>query len=815
MPRVSPIQESFSAGEISRNVRGRVSSEVYKNGLAEARNWMPTVQGPIRLRNGSKFLNTVDPANWVSGNTSNIGIRTFTFSRGLGEDVLIEIGTEKVVPKNGQTGGDVIQGDTPNLVPNSDYSAGLDQWIFDKNPGFFRQNPNTTTAEPSIFGAFDIFAPPDQPLEAINAGTPEAYWNISAVAVGDQDTLKMGALRSGSAGIVVPTGLENATATLKSRWGMNLNEQFQFQGIFGGDVSNWKWKIDVGSTPGGSDVFSQNFDIPGNQVFVDTEVTFSPAGNNLLYLSVGFTYIGPVDIPDQLFNFNGWVGVQSITIQVPAGTGLPIDFPSPWNSAQLECLNMAHDPGEGLMVFTHKDVPTYYLDYNGGLWDFARLDSHPDYQNPFPNTWIDGNWPRACAFHEGRLYLGGSNFDRSTIWASRSGNYFDFNNNNPDSKDDPLLFPLSSSGTIQTLTSRKELVINTDISEVVGDSVDGVIAFDDFSFPKQTDWGANCIQPVVMGRSMVYTSNSKRIIRTFADEGGTNYGWDGVELNLLAEDIFRVPVRQMAFMDEPSYQAAFLLADGTLGMATFYYPEDVIGWWRFRTAFNGSGAQDQNRIMSISSVDTETGSKLWLTINRVGFPGTLLPTHELMSFDRDSIVALDSWSFRNISSSGIISDVDHLTDQDVSIVVQQQDENTNELSWTVHPKTVSVVAGVTTPLEEWAWGSIAYIGLRYDNAFELLPVEGVANRGTAQVTKRRWNQIYLRLNRSAVPLVNGEPPKDRTPSTPMGRGEPIVSEDLPYSELGSNNKGKLLVTQDKPLITEVVAIFGKVSAREV
>jgi hypothetical protein len=257
------------------------------------------------------------------------------------------------------------------------------------------------------------------------------------------------------------------------------------------------------------------------------------------------------------------------------------------------------------------------------------------------------------------------------------------------------------------------------------------------------------------------------------------------------------------------------LADGTLGMCTFYYPEQVIGWWRFETAFNGSGAQSVNRIMSIASVDTETGSKLWLTINRVGFPGTLLPVHELMSFDRDSVIAVDSWALRNISAAGIISDIDHLTDQDISIIVQQQDETTGELFFTVHTSPVSVVAGVSTPLDEWAWGSLAYVGLKYDNEFRLLPVEGVANRGTAQVTKRRWNQIYLRLNRSAVPLVDGEPPKDRTPSTPMGRGEPIISDDVTYSELGSDNKGRLSITQDKPLITEVVAIFGKVSAREV
>lgn len=813
MPRVSPIQESFSAGEISRNVRGRVSSEVYKNGLAEARNWMPIVQGPIRLRNGSKFLNTVDPSNWVSGSLSNAGIRTFTFRRGLGSDVLIEIGEGKLVAKDAETGGDLIDGNTGNLIPNAQFGSKLDQWVFDKE--WFSINPGVFASTPLLYGSAFIGVGADNPgidnTEAINAGTPDAYWNIFDPAIGDQDSIKMGALKSGSAGITIPAGLETETATLRSRWGMNLASTAVT--ALGGDYSDWKWRIEVGSTQGGNDIFSQDVNITVDKQFIETVVQFVP-GVNRVFLTVGFIYLGGPTVPDGLFGFSGWVGVQQLSINVPAGSSQPVEFTSPWDAAQLECLNMAFDPGQGVMVFTHEEVPPYVLQLEG-IWSFGRLDNHPDYQNPNPNTWQGENWPRACAFHEGRLWLGGTPNEPATVWASRSGNYYDFNGVGADSKDDPLLFPLSSAGNIQTLTSRKDLVINTDISEVIGKSVDGVIAFDDFSFPKQTDWGSNCILPVVIGRTMVFTSNSRRILRTFADEGGTNYGWDGTELNLLAEDIFRTPVRQMAFMDEPSYQAAFLLADGTLGMCTFYYPEQVIGWWRFETAFNGSGAQSVNRIMSIASVDTETGSKLWLTINRVGFPGTLLPVHELMSFDRDSVIAVDSWALRNISAAGIISDIDHLTDQDISIIVQQQDETTGELFFTVHTSPVSVVAGVSTPLDEWAWGSLAYVGLKYDNEFRLLPVEGVANRGTAQVTKRRWNQIYLRLNRSAVPLVDGEPPKDRTPSTPMGRGEPIISDDVTYSELGSDNKGRLSITQDKPLITEVVAIFGKVSAREV
>ena len=92
MSRLSPIQDSFQTGFIGRRVRGRTSIDAYKNGLGVCNNWQPLVQGPIKLRNGSKYITGVDPSNWVSGQVGVEGLRSFTFQRGLDNDVIVEIG---------------------------------------------------------------------------------------------------------------------------------------------------------------------------------------------------------------------------------------------------------------------------------------------------------------------------------------------------------------------------------------------------------------------------------------------------------------------------------------------------------------------------------------------------------------------------------------------------------------------------------------------------------------------------------------------------------------------------------------------------
>lgn len=56
MAKSSPLQPSFSAGEFSARVKGRVDSERYKNGLDTCLNYLPTTQGPLIPRPGFKYV---------------------------------------------------------------------------------------------------------------------------------------------------------------------------------------------------------------------------------------------------------------------------------------------------------------------------------------------------------------------------------------------------------------------------------------------------------------------------------------------------------------------------------------------------------------------------------------------------------------------------------------------------------------------------------------------------------------------------------------------------------------------------------------
>lgn len=56
MPKVSPMQLSFNAGELSPQLNGRIDLEKYKKGCRILENFIPKIHGPISKRPGTRFV---------------------------------------------------------------------------------------------------------------------------------------------------------------------------------------------------------------------------------------------------------------------------------------------------------------------------------------------------------------------------------------------------------------------------------------------------------------------------------------------------------------------------------------------------------------------------------------------------------------------------------------------------------------------------------------------------------------------------------------------------------------------------------------
>ncbi|MBK9446180.1 MAG: hypothetical protein IPO00_08830 [Betaproteobacteria bacterium] len=107
------------------------------------------------------------------------------------------------------------------------------------------------------------------------------------------------------------------------------------------------------------------------------------------------------------------------------------------------------------------------------------------------------------------------------------------------------------------------------------------------------------------------------------------------------------------------------------------------------------------------------------------------------------------------------------------------------------------------------------VGLPYSAKLIQLPLEGGLATGSSQSAKRRRTKVRLRLNDSALPLVNGKRAAERFPSDPMDTGTNLITGDADCIVLGWEEDGALTIEQDLPFRTEILAIFGSATANEV
>ena len=84
MAKLVSAQESFTTGEVSYRVKGRVSVEKYQAGLETATNATIVSQGPILRRNGSTFIAEVK--------TSTKLVRLIPFVVSVTDSFILEFG---------------------------------------------------------------------------------------------------------------------------------------------------------------------------------------------------------------------------------------------------------------------------------------------------------------------------------------------------------------------------------------------------------------------------------------------------------------------------------------------------------------------------------------------------------------------------------------------------------------------------------------------------------------------------------------------------------------------------------------------------
>lgn len=366
----SPIQTNFNAGEISERLRGRFDSEIYKKGLDYCEGFIPTPQGSLLMRSGSKAV--------LRGGATPPRVFPFRVA-GEDDDHYLTVngdGLRIYTPANEQVAL------RENLIANSGFDIYVETWV----------------------------AAAGWPLPYPGGSVPANPGVVTGARVDSQDGWE--SLPHNWA-VMYPVTLiagHNYRFTARAKSAI-------LSGTKPADAIIYAF---VGEAGGGD---------PGEAFEVSTAArmithNFTAAvGMTHIVIGNGYTMANPDWFAATLFDDVALVDLDAPTSVDP--------IPSPWTEDQLDALQLAVEPHRDAGFFFHPNVQPRVIKATAPLdvWEFYSAEFKDQ-----PSAWGGDNWPGAAELgFQGRLFAGSTPNEPGQVWASKVGSSFIFTTGaNPD-----------------------------------------------------------------------------------------------------------------------------------------------------------------------------------------------------------------------------------------------------------------------------------------------------------------------------------------------------------------------------------------------
>ena len=564
-------------------------------------------------------------------------------------------------------------------------------------------------------------------------------------------------------------------------------------------------------------------DMPTNDgILIEARIGTTAGGAEIATFTGGGTQISGSFVPNADFYISVWKDgtttstklVDTVSVKTILDAPTTQAFTHPWAS-HLEWIHAKMPPGADQMFFTHPHTaPQRLVSTGAGTWTFEPIP----FVDP-PAVWTGTSYPRALAFFQGRGWWGGPD---ETFYASKSAvgganDYIDMTLGSGSAADDAMAFTMSKQGEIVWMVGLKNLLVGTRSGEHLITSEGGIIIPGDIYVEQQSTYGSNHCQPIELGTKAAYVTPDGRKVQTV--------GWQWTAEQWLSTDILYSSehltsgshITELLWAQNPEKRIGCMLDSGETRVCLYDPAKEIIGWTRWTTV--GS-------IVSMAKLEIQGISSFFFLVNR---GHTDVSSNELLYVERSSTAAyMDAFKEEfSETPTNLITGGEHLAGDIVSVTVDGA----------VHPPVVIDAAGEATL--QWSGTDIKY-GLGYRQDVILMPRDFPAAGSTFAMVKR-WNKVWLRLQRSVLPEVvsnskldmielfnidahnkvvidailnDSMRAPDRYPSTPMDLRQLLVTKDIQMSTLGFN-RGSLLISNDLPLPLNITGIFGEMSIDQV
>ena len=316
------------------------------------------------------------------------------------------------------------------------------------------------------------------------------------------------------------------------------------------------------------------------------------------FLKTDFTPGGPVKIGDTVI-----LGVFSSQSQAAAantlsgGGGINVNIASYYESSGISGIFT----GAGITIsFTGsatKNDCTFLIGQLlstdlAKLPDFGTVISGKDsfFANPAMST-LKG-WPSACAYYQGRLWLGGFSGVNNLIVGSGIDKYSNFESGT--AKDtDPVSFKLSSStpARIRNITASKTMLVFTDVGEFafIASSGTGTITGSNINIRVQTRNGITYCDPVELDDQLFYVQAGGNVVRGTDYNSGSN-SYDSKNVSIFCPEIISNPISGCAIKNLNNNDNSYMLMinpNGQIACLQSVNEQNISGWSRWYSKGRG------------------------------------------------------------------------------------------------------------------------------------------------------------------------------------------------------------------------------------
>lgn len=777
--RVYPIQNQFTAGEISPKLHTRNDIAGYAAGVKTLSNFIALRHGSVETRPGTKL---VSRHNGYRG-------RMFEFPISDTLSYAVTLTDEGKLFVNDRSGN--LYGD--NFGSNQDFLDDLSGWT-DESTGDGKVD---YIQEHAYFSAHNGKAILKQSLNIANPGQ-DHLMHIEAKCLRGNVPLTVTVSNNAATFLSVPMAIDKE------------DMYFVLTGLGARTLPDGTPRTLPDGTPrtlGGT-----SFDI-----IVELDGTGLAAGDE-----------EPVWKADHI-SFHERNGTFTETV-----------FDTPYNVHDLEEMQVEMVPGEDKMRLVTGQKHPYTLDYNGGSWTFAPTDyaHRPEAWNGYINhesddatqdikpgytvevssghaaggtvgnvyrftgaaasvdlsavdyatsgDWDDRgtvasymanpNFPGSVGFYQGREWLGAFPVTRNSLRSSKSGDYLDLDAGSA-ADDHSIDITMDDNARVQWIRGEQDLLVGTENGEYVIVSEGGLLTPTDKQAAKQSSNGSAKMQGRPIGNSVAYTSLDGAKIRDMEYKFVVN-GWQSRDISFTAEHLFEEygRVKEIHYAKDPESIIWFVTEFGKLVGCSFDLANDAIGWHRHETDGN---------VLSACIQKYKGKAELWLLVDRY-IAGTQQLYVERMS---DDVFMDSSIGFYYSSTTDSIDGFDHLASKTVNVMVDD-----------VQLADVALDASGDGTAPET--GNLVQVGLPFTSQLVTLPAEEPGGPNT-MAWKKRWSEVFLRLYDSVVPDIQGQTPDEAS-------NDPFTG-DVSVLNLGYDSQASLDIQSSHARSCKISGLFGQMN----